>query len=517
MSDTSESGNGTPGGPGAPPVDPTCPDCTITPLIPSGSLRLIKTGTYTDNNGDGKINTGDLINYTFSVENTGNVTLTHITITDAKVTVTGGPITLIPGAKDNTTFKAVYTITQADVDKGAVYNIATVTGKDPNNNTVTDQSENGNGIPSGPGAPPVDPTCPDCTITPLTPLNSALRLVKTGTYTDNNGDGKINAGDLINYTFSVENTGSVTLTNITIADAKVTVTGGPITLAPGAKDNTTFRAIYTITQADVDKGAVYNVATVTGKDPQNNTVTDQSEDGNGIPTGPGAPPVDPACPTCTITPLPKPLGSIVLVKKGKFVDSNGDGYVQVGEKMVYTFTVKNTGLVPITGIVINDAKIGAVNLPIVPSTLAPGAEGVATGEYAITREDIDLGRVINTATATGKDPDGREVSDISGDETDNDKPTENVLPSHTGLVDVPTIITPNGDGKNDVFIIIGRENYENLDLEVFNRWGNLVYKNKNYQSDWRGDGLNEGTYFYTIKLKRGRSVTVQKGWVLIKR
>jgi gliding motility-associated-like protein len=91
------------------------------------------------------------------------------------------------------------------------------------------------------------------------------------------------------------------------------------------------------------------------------------------------------------------------------------------------------------------------------------------------------------------------------------------LPAHGGIVDVPNILTPNGDGKNDVFIIIGRENYESLELEVFNRWGNQVYRNRNYKSDWMGDGLNEGTYFYTVRLKRGKSVTVQKGWVLIKR
>ncbi|MGF1923044.1 MAG: DUF7507 domain-containing protein [Bacteroidia bacterium] len=515
VSDDSENGNGVPGGPGSPPIDPSCPSCTINPLPRSGAMRLTKTGSYIDANGDGRANVGDRIDYTFKVENIGSVTLTGITVTDIKATVTGGPINLIAGAVDNTTFKATYLLTQADIDKGAVYNIATAAGKDPQNNTITDQSESGNSTPGGPGAPPVDPNCTTCTITPLTPAGS-LRLIKTSTYVDFNGDGRTNVGDRINYSFSVQNTGNVTLTNITVTDNKVAVTGGPITLAPGAVDNTTFRAVYTITQADMDKGAVYNVANTTGRDPQNNPVTDQSESGNPPSSGPGAPPVDPTCPTCTITPLTQD-GKIVLVKKGTFVDSNGDGFVQVGEKMTYTFTVTNTGTVPITGLVINDAKIGAVNLPLNPSTLAPGAVGVATGEYSITRADIDLGRVINTATASGKDPNGKDVSDVSGNAADNNNPTENVLPTQIGTVDVPNILTPNGDGKNDIFIIIGRENYESLELEVFNRWGNQVYMNRNYKSDWRGEGLNEGTYFYTVKLKRGKAVTIQKGWVLIKR
>jgi gliding motility-associated-like protein len=511
VTDQSESGNGTPGAP----IDPTCVPCTITPLTPLGTIRLIKSSTFVDFNGDGKTNVGDRINYTFSVQNTGNVTISNILIADTKVSVTGGPIALAPGASDNSTFKAVYTVTQTDIDRGAVYNVATATGKDPQNNTVTDQSESGNPPLTGPGAPPIDPTCPACTITPL-PLSGSLRLIKSSTYADFNGDGRVNAGDRINYVFSVQNTGNVTVSNITVTDTKVTVTGGPITLAPGATDNSTFRAVYTVSQADMDRGAVYNIATATGRDPQNNPVTDVSENGNPPLTGPGAPPIDPTCPACTITPLAQE-GKIVLVKKGTFVDSNGDGFVQVGEKMTYTFTVTNTGTVPITGIVINDAKIGAVNLPLNPSTLAPNATGVATGEYSITRADIDLGRVINTAIATGKDPNGREVSDVSGNAADNNSPTENVLPAHGGIVDVPNILTPNGDGKNDVFIIIGRENYESLELEVFNRWGNQVYRNRNYKSDWMGDGLNEGTYFYTVRLKRGKSVTVQKGWVLIKR
>ncbi|MBE5322364.1 hypothetical protein IM793_24705, partial [Pedobacter sp. MR2016-19] len=141
-------------------------------------------------------------------------------------------------------FTASYTVTQADIDKGAVYNIATATGKDPKGNNVTDQSESGN--PSGPGTPPVDPACPDCTITPL-PQTPVIKLTKTGTYADTNGDGKVNLGDKISYTFKVENTGNVTVSNIVVTDPKVTVTGGPVTLLPGAADLNTFTASYTVT------------------------------------------------------------------------------------------------------------------------------------------------------------------------------------------------------------------------------------------------------------------------------
>ncbi|WP_428667478.1 gliding motility-associated C-terminal domain-containing protein [Runella sp.] len=72
---------------------------------------------------------------------------------------------------------------------------------------------------------------------------------------------------------------------------------------------------------------------------------------------------------------------------------------------------------------------------------------------------------------------------------------------------IPNVITPNGDGKNDTFVI----GIPNAQLEVYNRWGKQVYINSNYPDDW-GKGVLNGTYFYQLKL----STTVQcKGWVQV--
>ncbi len=72
---------------------------------------------------------------------------------------------------------------------------------------------------------------------------------------------------------------------------------------------------------------------------------------------------------------------------------------------------------------------------------------------------------------------------------------------------IPNVITPNGDGKNDTFII----GIPNAQLEVFNRWGKQVYSNANYPDDW-GKGVLNGTYFYQLKV----TPTVQcKGWVQV--
>ncbi len=70
---------------------------------------------------------------------------------------------------------------------------------------------------------------------------------------------------------------------------------------------------------------------------------------------------------------------------------------------------------------------------------------------------------------------------------------------------IPNIFSPNGDGINDTFDIQGWEGFPGSRLEVFNRWGTLVYENDNYQSNWRGDDLAEGTYFYIYYRKSRNS------------
>jgi gliding motility-associated-like protein len=82
---------------------------------------------------------------------------------------------------------------------------------------------------------------------------------------------------------------------------------------------------------------------------------------------------------------------------------------------------------------------------------------------------------------------------------------------------VPSVITPNGDGKNDNFKI--GEYSGKIELIIINRWGNEEYSNGNYLNDWEGRN-NKGaelpydTYFYILKFENGR---IKKGSVLIKR
>jgi gliding motility-associated-like protein len=70
---------------------------------------------------------------------------------------------------------------------------------------------------------------------------------------------------------------------------------------------------------------------------------------------------------------------------------------------------------------------------------------------------------------------------------------------------IPNVFTPNGDDKNDYFEIFGILNFPQSNLQVYNRWGNLVYENSNYTNKWKGDDLPTGVYFYTLKRSDGKS------------
>ena len=68
---------------------------------------------------------------------------------------------------------------------------------------------------------------------------------------------------------------------------------------------------------------------------------------------------------------------------------------------------------------------------------------------------------------------------------------------------VPNVITMNGDGVNDEFIIRNIEDYDRVHVQIFNRWGNLVFESTDYQNDWKGEDvsgkpLEAGVYTYVV-------------------
>ena len=90
---------------------------------------------------------------------------------------------------------------------------------------------------------------------------------------------------------------------------------------------------------------------------------------------------------------------------------------------------------------------------------------------------------------------------------------------------IPDAFSPNRDGVNDYFVVI-RPFQAVVSIEIFNRWGNVIYKNNNYNNDWDGRSMPqygngdvpEGTYFYIIQAKEiSGKVSQFKGYITLKR
>lgn len=86
---------------------------------------------------------------------------------------------------------------------------------------------------------------------------------------------------------------------------------------------------------------------------------------------------------------------------------------------------------------------------------------------------------------------------------------------------IHNVITPNGDGKNDTWIIDCIENYPDNTVKIFNRWGDLVNSFDRYDNTtqgWKGTNkkgklLPSGTYYYVLMIKNEKTRT---GWILLR-
>jgi gliding motility-associated-like protein len=190
----------------------------------------------------------DILHYTIVVRNTGNVTLTNIVVTDPLTGLSQTIPSLAPGASNN--IPSTYRITQNDLNNGRVDNTARARTL-YNGTTLTDEasaSVTGNQRPE-------------------------LRITKSARERNYTAPGEV-----IHYTFTVTNTGNVTLTGVTIDDpiADVACANDPFTLAPGAQVTCTGQHI--VTPSDVTAGIIRNIAAVTGYDPGMNVVTSNSNE-----------------------------------------------------------------------------------------------------------------------------------------------------------------------------------------------------------------------------------------------
>ncbi|WP_198551492.1 MULTISPECIES: Ig-like domain-containing protein [unclassified Stenotrophomonas] len=371
---------------------------TLTPGLASTKALSLVNGAAPS----GTVAVGDVLTYTVTATNTGNMVLPSVVVADARIVPASITCTdLAPAAACVLT--GVYTVTQADVDAGLVRNTATIT------------------TPGTDGVCPVGNSNASCSPTleiPADPALPALTIVKTA-----RAPGTSAVGNTIAYSFLLTNTGNVTLNALAVVDDKLsTPPVCPVTtLAPGA--TTTCTGTYTLVQADLDAGRVVNTAHAEGTPPAT----------PGNPNPPRVPsPEDEE--TTDLTSAP----ALTIVKT-----AGPPSGTAVGSTIAYSFLVTNTGNVTLTGIAVVDDKLSSA--PVCPlSSLAPGASTICTATYMLVQSDLDAGRVVNTAYAEGTPPATPGNPTPPRVPSPEDEETS-VLPAMPSLTLVKTAGSPSGN------------------------------------------------------------------------
>ncbi|MEJ5053770.1 T9SS type B sorting domain-containing protein [Sphingobacterium sp. MYb382] len=165
---------------------------------------------------------------------------------------------------------------------------------------------------------------------------------------------------------------------------------------------------------------------------------------------------------------------------------------------------------PVDILILNNDRPGLSNSPLVPSSV----EIISQPKNGRITIDAN-GKVVYTPNHgfVGEDTFVYRVKDELGYWSNEATVTITIVAND---LFIPNIFTPNGDGTNDTFEIVGIEGFDRVALTILNRWGNEVYRNESYDNKWAGRGLNEGTYYYIITLHKSGTQRVVKGWVIIK-
>ena len=236
-----------------PDMDGDPDDPTIVRFEPVPAISLTKIANTSEVQNPTRIN--DPIIYTFEVCNTGSLELLDVQVNDPLISVTGQMINLLPGACNSTSFSGVYLINQADINSGLIKNTATVNGSSVLGDDVAASDS----------------------VEVFLNMAPQIELIKHAN--SRNIQNPTAAGDLIEYTFEVCNTGNVELNNVLVDDPLLSITPFPISLEIGECDETSFSDVYVIRGSNLADGRVVNSASVSAQSPTGIVVMDTSDDG----------------------------------------------------------------------------------------------------------------------------------------------------------------------------------------------------------------------------------------------
>ena len=373
---------------------------TSTPVDRVVDLDITKSGTLNDDDGTLGVSAGDTIDYVIEVTNPGTVPLTNVTVNDPLITLTfqSGDVNSnsLLDMGELWIYTGTYVLTATDIatnggGDGDIDNIVTADSDETATETATNEVSIDSGV--------------------------SIDVAKTGILNDDDGTPGVSAGDTIDYTITVENDGTVDLTNVVLTDT-LDQNGTSVPLVPvfdsgdvnsdtiiNPGETWTYLVTYTLTPANIaDGNNLVNTVIVN---------TDQ--------TGP-----DSATDTQV---LGAPLDAFTMTKIATLADGDGDGLADAGEDINYTFRFVNTGTRALTNLRVTDPLPGLTTILCSNDLdsdgdidlLAVGATLDCVAVYTVQTSDVLNGSVDNTATTSATAADG--TTPVVEDDTANDNST----------------------------------------------------------------------------------------------
>jgi uncharacterized repeat protein (TIGR01451 family) len=355
----------------------SAPSSANVPSVPNPRVSITKQASVSPSSDQAAFKVGDKVGYSYSVTNSGNVTLATVSVADptvGNVTCPTPPGGLVPGDSITCTADNAHTVSQADVDAGKIVDTATAGCTDTGSKSC----------------PTSDPSTATVQAQPATP---SVSIVKTATVSPAADQTNLGAGDKVSYSYKVTNTGDVTLQSVSVDDPSIGAvdcpTLAPPGLAPGSSVTCTAAAQQTATQHDVDNRGITDIATATCTDVQGDLCATSA-------------------PSKVTTPA-RPNPQVSIKKQATVIPSSDQNRAKVGDRIAYTYAVTNTGNVDLETVQVTDPTLGAVTCPVpAPPGLAPGQTETCTGDvqHIVNPQDASAGKVTDTATAAGTDTSG---------------------------------------------------------------------------------------------------------------
>ncbi|MFC4066538.1 beta strand repeat-containing protein [Actinoplanes subglobosus] len=329
----------------------TVPVAAATPSLSVTAVATVSPAAH-----QSAVRVGDTISYTYTVVNDGNVSMSAISLTDALAGAVNCPFTsLAVGATMTCTAASPFTVTQARIDAGVPI-VASVTP------TAT--------APGG-ASPPLGPFTVSVGVAPAVP---ALTLLVTANVTPASRASQAQAGDTIDYTYDISNTGNVTMSNIAVTDPIAGDGACPFaTLAVGAQMTCTSNGLYTVTAGDiVATTPITDNATVTARAPGAGVSSTYATGNDSVALAQPTPSL-----TVTISSAVNPAGNRYAAA--------------VGNTITHSLIVTNNGNVTMSTISLTDPLTGTATCPFTSLNAGDTMTCTSGTAYTVTQSDLDTG------------------------------------------------------------------------------------------------------------------------------